>query len=191
MISAEEFRRLKGERHRPALIAACRPLRIAILRLRPSASLPVRESSVTGWLLDTNIFSELRRPKPEHKALSSLRAAARIPLYQRGNAGEIRFGIERPPNRAPRRAQRMAGSQSETDVRAARPPRHRRHHVQVAAAGRRGPQGRPYIFQPDLINRSDRSPSRPNDRFARHERLRKKRARPCSIPGALENDCKF
>jgi len=29
---------------------------------------------VTGWLLDTNILSELRRPKPERKVLAFIAA---------------------------------------------------------------------------------------------------------------------
>jgi toxin FitB len=51
---------------------------------------------VTGWLLDTNVLSELRRPKPERKVLAFV--AAR-PLEQffvsTVTFAEIRFGIER------------------------------------------------------------------------------------------------
>jgi predicted nucleic acid-binding protein len=50
---------------------------------------------VTGWLLDTNILSELRRPKPERKVLAFI-AAQRLDLLYVSAAtlAEIRFGIE-------------------------------------------------------------------------------------------------
>jgi toxin FitB len=50
---------------------------------------------VTGWLLDTNVLSELRRPKPEPKVV---RFVAAQPLEQlcvsTVTFAEIRFGIE-------------------------------------------------------------------------------------------------
>jgi len=50
---------------------------------------------VTGWLLDTNVISELRRPRPEPKVVSF---AARRPLeslcVSAVTLAEIRFGIE-------------------------------------------------------------------------------------------------
>ena len=50
---------------------------------------------MTGWLLDTNILSELRRPKPERKVLAFIAAQ---PLEQfhvsAVTFAEIRFGIE-------------------------------------------------------------------------------------------------
>jgi toxin FitB len=36
---------------------------------------------VTGWLLDTNILSELRRPKPERKVLAFVAAQPLDLLY--------------------------------------------------------------------------------------------------------------
>jgi toxin FitB len=50
---------------------------------------------VTGWLLDTNILSELRRPKPERKVLSFI-AAQPLELFHVSSVtfAEIRFGIE-------------------------------------------------------------------------------------------------
>ena len=50
---------------------------------------------MTGWLLDTNILSELRRPKPERKVLAFL-AAQPLELIHVSSAtlAEIRFGIE-------------------------------------------------------------------------------------------------
>jgi predicted nucleic acid-binding protein len=50
---------------------------------------------VTGWLLDTNILSELRRPKPERKVLSFIAARPLEDLYvSLVTFAEIRFGIE-------------------------------------------------------------------------------------------------
>jgi len=50
---------------------------------------------LTGWLLDTNILSELRRPKPHRKVLDFI---AGLPLEQlfvsAVTLAEIRFGIE-------------------------------------------------------------------------------------------------
>jgi len=50
---------------------------------------------VTGWLLDTNILSELRRPKPERKVLGFIAAQPLDLLYvSSATIAEIRFGIE-------------------------------------------------------------------------------------------------
>jgi toxin FitB len=50
---------------------------------------------VTGWLLDTNILSELRRPKPERKVLAFIAAHPLEQLYVSVvTFAEIRFGIE-------------------------------------------------------------------------------------------------
>ena len=50
---------------------------------------------MTGWLLDTNVLSELRRPKPEPKVLAFV---ASLPLdamfVSSVTLAEIRFGIE-------------------------------------------------------------------------------------------------
>ncbi len=50
---------------------------------------------MTGWLLDTNVLSELRRPRPEPKVVDFM---ARQPLEQLYTSAvvfaEIRFGIE-------------------------------------------------------------------------------------------------
>jgi toxin FitB len=50
---------------------------------------------VTGWLLDTNVISELRRPRPEPKVVSFV---AQRPLeslcVSAVTLAEIRFGIE-------------------------------------------------------------------------------------------------
>jgi len=53
---------------------------------------------VTGWLLDTNILSELRRPKPEIKVLSFIAAQPLERLFvSTVTFAEIRFGIELAP----------------------------------------------------------------------------------------------
>jgi predicted nucleic acid-binding protein len=50
---------------------------------------------VTGWLLDTNVLSELRRPKPERKVLAFVAAQPLELLYiSTVTLAEIRFGIE-------------------------------------------------------------------------------------------------
>ena len=50
---------------------------------------------MTGWLLDTNILSELRRPKPERKVLEFVAAQPLDLLYVSAvSLAEIRFGIE-------------------------------------------------------------------------------------------------
>jgi len=50
---------------------------------------------VNGWLLDTNILSELRRPKPERKVLAFITAQPLELLYVSSvTFAEIRFGIE-------------------------------------------------------------------------------------------------
>jgi hypothetical protein len=51
---------------------------------------------MTGWLLDTNVLSELRRPKPEPKVVAFVAAQPLDRLYASTvTLAEIRFGIER------------------------------------------------------------------------------------------------
>ena len=60
---------------------------------------------MTGWLLDTNILSELRRQKPEPKVLAFVAAQPLDLLYvSSATMAEIRFGIELV-NDASRRAE--------------------------------------------------------------------------------------
>jgi predicted nucleic acid-binding protein len=48
-----------------------------------------------AWLLDTNILSELRRPKPEQKVVAFVAGCPLDQLYIRAvTLAEIRFGIE-------------------------------------------------------------------------------------------------
>lgn len=54
---------------------------------------------MTGWLLDTNVLSELRRPKPEPKVVSFVADQPLDLLYVSVvTLAEIRFGIEILPN---------------------------------------------------------------------------------------------
>ena len=50
---------------------------------------------MTGWLLDTNVLSELRRPKPDRKVVAFIAAQPLELLYVSAvTLAEIRFGIE-------------------------------------------------------------------------------------------------
>jgi toxin FitB len=50
---------------------------------------------VTGWLLDANILSELRRPRPEPKVVAFVAAQPLESLHTSSvTLAEIRFGIE-------------------------------------------------------------------------------------------------
>ena len=50
---------------------------------------------MTGWLLDTNILSELRRPRPERKVVAFVAGQPLDLLYiSTVTLAEIRFGIE-------------------------------------------------------------------------------------------------
>jgi toxin FitB len=50
---------------------------------------------VTGWLLDTNVLSELRRPKPNRKVVAFIAARPLELFYVSAvTLAEIRFGIE-------------------------------------------------------------------------------------------------
>lgn len=50
---------------------------------------------MTGWLLDTNILSELRRPRPEPKVVAFVAAQPLESLHISAvTLAEIRFGIE-------------------------------------------------------------------------------------------------
>ena len=53
---------------------------------------------MTGWLLDTNILSELRRPRPEPNVLAFIAAQPLDRLFVSAvTLAEIRFGIELVP----------------------------------------------------------------------------------------------
>jgi predicted nucleic acid-binding protein len=66
---------------------------------------------VTGWLLDTNTLSELRRPRPEPKVVAFVAAQPLDSLFISAvTLAEIRFGIELVAD-AGRRAERLADAQ--------------------------------------------------------------------------------
>jgi toxin FitB len=51
---------------------------------------------VTGWLLDTNVISELRRPRPEARVVAFVATQPLESLYvSTVTLAEIRFGIEK------------------------------------------------------------------------------------------------
>ncbi|PSJ62479.1 type II toxin-antitoxin system VapC family toxin [Kumtagia ephedrae] len=51
---------------------------------------------MSGWLLDTNVLSELRRPRPEPKVIAFVSAQSLETLFVSAvTFAEIRFGIER------------------------------------------------------------------------------------------------
>ncbi|MBX9931188.1 MAG: type II toxin-antitoxin system VapC family toxin [Methylobacterium sp.] len=51
---------------------------------------------MTGWLLDTNVLSELRRPRPEPKVIAFVGGEPLDQLHvSAATLAEIRFGIER------------------------------------------------------------------------------------------------
>ena len=59
---------------------------------------------MTGWLLDTNILSELRRPKPERKVVAFVEEQPLELLFVSAvTLAELRFGIELLPDAARRR----------------------------------------------------------------------------------------
>ena len=50
---------------------------------------------MTGWLLDTNVLSELRRPKPSAKVVAFIAAQSLDSMFVSSvTLAEIRFGIE-------------------------------------------------------------------------------------------------
>jgi predicted nucleic acid-binding protein len=58
---------------------------------------------VTGWLLDTNILSELRRPRPEPKVVTFVASQPlELLCISIVTLAEIRFGIELVPDPARR-----------------------------------------------------------------------------------------
>ena len=60
---------------------------------------------MTSWLLDTNILSELRRPRPEPKVVAFVSGQPLEQLYVSVvTLAEIRFGIEQVPDAARRAA---------------------------------------------------------------------------------------
>lgn len=62
---------------------------------------------MTGWLLDTNVLSELRRPRPDRNVVAFISAQPLARLHVGTvSLAEIRFGIERLDDRTKRAALR-------------------------------------------------------------------------------------
>lgn len=60
---------------------------------------------MTGWLLDTNVISELRKPKPERKVFGFVASTPLSELYVSVvSLAEIRYGIELSPDAQKRAA---------------------------------------------------------------------------------------
>lgn len=58
---------------------------------------------MTGWLLDTNVLSELRRPRPEPRVVAFVEDQPLDSLYVSAvSFAELRFGIEMVPDAARR-----------------------------------------------------------------------------------------
>ena len=58
---------------------------------------------MSGWLIDTNVLSELRKPRPEPKIVSFIAGQSLGSLFvSEVTLAEIRFGIERVPDLARR-----------------------------------------------------------------------------------------
>ena len=97
---------------------------------------------MTGWLLDTNVLSELRRPKPARKVVAFVSAQPLDLLYiSVVTLAEIRFGIELAAEATHRATLKDWLAQGTPDVRRPGPPHQRRRHAKMAAVGRGGPQG--------------------------------------------------
>jgi prevent-host-death family protein len=96
VISAEEFRRLRRpDRRGPHRRHAGRTGQRHRSDSGARADARARRNRVTGWLLDTNILSELRRPKPEPKVIAFVAARPLDRLFvSAATIAEIRFGIE-------------------------------------------------------------------------------------------------
>ena len=130
---------------------------------------------MTGWLLDTNVLSELRRPKPEPKVLAFVASQPLDLLYvSAASLAEIRFGIELVSD-ANRRAElndwlahKLRPMFDERVL-----PDNGGYHAQVAAPGRRRPKGRPHLLTARPDHRRDRASSRSHRRDPRRQRLSK------------------
>jgi predicted nucleic acid-binding protein len=103
---------------------------------------------VTEWLLDTNILSELRRPKPEPKVHTFIATQPLERLYvSTVTLAEIRFGIESAADPARRAAlYDWLAQKIRPMFEGAGPPSLRRRYASLAASGRTGPQKPSYVL---------------------------------------------
>jgi predicted nucleic acid-binding protein len=121
-----------------------------------------------AWLLDTNVLSELRRPKPEPKVVAFVAAQPLDQLYiSVVTLAEIRFGIELVAE--PGRRVILAEWLTHT----VRPMFDRRilpiteEIMEVAAADRGGPKDWTHLFPAGPHHRRDGPPLRPYRRDPR------------------------
>jgi predicted nucleic acid-binding protein len=129
---------------------------------------------VTGWLLDTNILSELRRPRPDTNVVAFVESKPLNLLFVSiVTFAEIRFGIERLAD---------AGRRAELNDWLAQKVRPMFEQRVLAISedvmfkwrllGRGRPQDRAHLLATRSDHRRDRAASRPDGRHARHQRFR-------------------
>ena len=127
---------------------------------------------MTGWLLDRNIFSELRRPKPERKVLAFIAAHPLERLYTSTvTFAEIRYNIELVAD-ASRRAElndwlahKMRPMFEERVL-----PVTEDVMFKGRLLGRGRPQGRPYLLAARFDYRGDGAVPRADHPHPRYER---------------------
>ena len=116
-----------------------------------------------AWLLDTNVLSELRRPRPEPKVVAFISGQPLDQLYISAvTLAEIRFGIElvTDPNRR--------GALNDWLAQKVRPMFDQRYHAPVETPGGGRPENGYTFSQPDLIIAATAIHSpRPHSRYAR------------------------
>jgi predicted nucleic acid-binding protein len=96
VLSEEEYSRLTRARSGQQLVnlLGASPLRDIEIE-HPSVRGPVRCRSVTGYLLDTNVISELKRARPDDRVAAFIAGEPLDRLYLSVvTFAEIRFGIE-------------------------------------------------------------------------------------------------
>jgi hypothetical protein len=96
VVSTEAFRRLKGEPSGKARVASMRSSSLRKIDIEPRSAPPgPRPEPLTGWLLDTNVLSELGRPRPEPKVVGFVSAQPLEQLYvSTVTFAEIGYDIE-------------------------------------------------------------------------------------------------
>jgi predicted nucleic acid-binding protein len=126
-----------------------------------------------AWLLDTNILSEGRKPRPEPRVIAFYDTQPLDQLYiSIVNIAEIRFGIELQED--PRRRAELNDwlmNDTAARVRRAHFADNGRHPAQMAAVDGRRAQERAYLFTPGSFSCSDSASARAYRRHTRPERF--------------------
>ena len=141
------------------------------------------------WLLDTNVLSELRRPRPDQRVITWIEAHPLEDLYiSTVTLAEIRFGIETLPD-AVRRANLEAWLTEEV-----RPMfTHRTLEITEDIMVRwrqlveEGPAKRAYLLSTRPHHRSNRAGARLHPCDAQRERLRRPRRHPAQSLGDIDS----